>query len=123
MEILRPIQVPFASGQVRNRQILSLKRSFTRLSLSLHLLFSFLSRTKLVEAVYDLFFLICHCVIQSGLGTRQRVAQPVSSPDISSAFVLFSLKGLTPTGQRPKERGGLGTSVSEGIWNLPMSDP
>lgn len=59
MEILRPIEVPFAPGQVNNRQIFSSKKNVNRLSLAFLKLFFFLSypEQNLAEAVYSLFFL------------------------------------------------------------------
>lgn len=113
MEILRPIEVPFAPGQVDNRQILSLKKKNSdRLSLT-YFFFPFLSRSKLSRGCLQSFLPVSLSPFCDPTWPWPRTATYTSceQPGYQSSLVLFLLKGLTPRGPEKRENGGLGTSA------------
>ena len=120
MEVSRPIEVPFALGQVDNRQTLSLKKKFQQAIIILF--FSpFLPRIKLSTDCLQSFLPISLSLFHNPTTRSWPRTTGYTICDqlgYQSRLVLFLLKGLTPTGSEKRELETLEQVPCRERWNL-----
>lgn len=120
MEVSRPIEVPFALGQVDNRQTLSLKK---KIPTGYHypFFFPFLSRIKLsrdcLQSFLPIFLSLFHNPTTRSW-PRTTTYTICDQLGYQSRLVLFLLKGLTPTGSEKRELKTLEQVPYREQWNL-----